>query len=992
MNDNLTIPGVFADIANAIREKNGETNKILPENMPAKIRAITTGATIKTTDGWEGTPVPSSGIVEKIYYNKELSVEEVVAIFDTIDMLDFEDGYSTTAFIFNEVQIDDEYYINGILLDKKHDNTGVSYHLVGIIDNYEFTIFQSGPYFVDSFQGWNPDMLNEAPVGYENKLDEIVLMTGMTIENEKVSSVISATPFELIKGEVITLEGEYDGNPVVNNDYAKITKPIVVPNTGYVGKVYFNNKLTIEETRDILSELEYVNGSDGDYYYYILRSENSNVQIVTGRDAEGKPSKEFWITCVKDGNITAIPFHQFDSFQEQLGYIGWDPNTDYFTFGDTALSEFTNSDGNLVQVGHMNDKLINVFSTTPFEGFDKDANETLEVDLRQYIENQQIPLKLKMNVKKGGISVKADGGWVGSPIPDNGYANRVYFNREYPAQEVVQLITDIVTEINPSTSILDMENEIYPILVNDHTVLCLSVNKGVFGLFALSDDEIDIIFVYGANEEKNTEIYNQFSCIGWFPTTEYYPGYLEINDYIIDMRSYLGDTYSVWRDAVDRISCIISTTPFVRDKAQEVKMEGTYDGSTLVVDRLSEGSMEDIPVPNTGYIDKVYFNTSMSNEEVINMLKGLTYVDLGYGVPMCPLLANESLDKIFFATTDNGLGWHIAYTTSLSTDDMILIFNSYGTEPAPEPEWPTCWNPDINYDEIGVINGNVLSNFSGFDIGTDNDKLSSIFYTTSLVGANTIDLLPYIEKNKMPLSIKLADNIVDEPTTVLTGWIGVTVPGTYTWDSSSIYYNDNLTIEETDKILSQLTYGDYLGTGEQIYIYLCVYYYSSPEDKSYLHIKKLSDGYVITSGYYEEWVIYNSSPSSQETIGFIGWNPDKEPRLGFDYKNSSTNFDFPVAQENDKISSVISLRRFRADKFQLEGEYTGITIDVTKNTTIDVRSLIETYGEIPLYININVNPDAEDDIDWEYPVQNGDELTITQAYSLTQQDNTLEVE
>ena len=72
--------------------------------------------------------------------------------------------------------------------------------------------------------------------------------------------------------------------------------------------------------------------------------------------------------------------------------------------------------------------------------------------------------------------------------------------------------------------------------------------------------------------------------------------------------------------------------------------------------------------------------------------------------------------------------------------------------------------------------------------------------------------------------------------------------------------------------------------------------------------------------------------------------------------------------------------------------------------SIDSKVFIGTYAEyeianannlIPLNALVIITDDETETggtSTWEAPVQNSDELTITQLYSITQQDNVLEVE
>lgn len=211
MNDDLTIPGVFSDIANAIREKNGETNKILPKNMPDKIRAITTGATIHTPDGWKGTPIPTEGYIDRVYFNTDMSVDEVVAIFDTVDVVEVETDVYITMFFYDKIFNDDIYEEYKLCLHKVVNDSGTSYALIGYTHEDEFPMFKIGSYFEDDYVGWNPDMPNPVRFNVNNNINTMSPIPGLIVDNKKVSSIMSVTPFEFVNGETIALEGEYRG-------------------------------------------------------------------------------------------------------------------------------------------------------------------------------------------------------------------------------------------------------------------------------------------------------------------------------------------------------------------------------------------------------------------------------------------------------------------------------------------------------------------------------------------------------------------------------------------------------------------------------------------------------------------------------------------------------------------------------------------------------------------------------------------------------------
>ena len=80
------IQNTFTNIANAIRTKNGETAGMKPEVMAEKILALRDPSNIVVAGGVQGTPVPNSGTLNEVYFNTELSVDEVVNLLDQLTL------------------------------------------------------------------------------------------------------------------------------------------------------------------------------------------------------------------------------------------------------------------------------------------------------------------------------------------------------------------------------------------------------------------------------------------------------------------------------------------------------------------------------------------------------------------------------------------------------------------------------------------------------------------------------------------------------------------------------------------------------------------------------------------------------------------------------------------------------------------------------------------------------------------------------------------
>jgi hypothetical protein len=127
-------------------------------------------------------------------------------------------------------------------------------------------------------------------------------------------------------------------------------------------------------------------------------------------------------------------------------------------------------------------------------------------------------------------------------------------------------------------------------------------------------------------------------------------------------------------------------------------------GGVVEVDVLPEPYLY-TPVPNAGYVEKAYFNTSLSIDQVVAELEKLTYYDDGSS----PLLVND--DVVIIAVLDNGV--YGIFDANTNT------FYFASEDPSGEGQFPVGWNPDFS-GEIEV-NSEVLS-------GTENDKIANLFY------------------------------------------------------------------------------------------------------------------------------------------------------------------------------------------------------------------------------------------------------------------------
>lgn len=186
----------LTSIADAIRSKKGTTDKINASNFASEIASISGGggAVIKTIGGWQGTAVPNSGTISKIYFNTNLSIEETANILNSVDYIST-DGYS--------VCINSDFSKNIFII------AGAKYPIVFNAATYE-------PYFVGDEEtaaeigitnlGWQINELefNDTPL---NEMEGIPIGTN----NNLLSSAISTTPFTKEEGKIIEeLSGVYE--------------------------------------------------------------------------------------------------------------------------------------------------------------------------------------------------------------------------------------------------------------------------------------------------------------------------------------------------------------------------------------------------------------------------------------------------------------------------------------------------------------------------------------------------------------------------------------------------------------------------------------------------------------------------------------------------------------------------------------------------------------------------------------------------------------
>ena len=226
---------------------------------------------------------------------------------------------------------------------------------------------------------------------------------------------------------------------------------------------------------------------------------------------------------------------------------------------------------------------------------------------------------------------------------------------------------------------------------------------------------------------------------------------------------------SVFKDIADAIRTKNGETAGMKPEVMAQKILDIKGGATVT----KQGEWQGTPVPNGGYVDKVYFNTNLSISETVNMLKNLTYYDL-LNVEACNLLNNNSNTALMVMMQDN------VYAIENFTNEPIIYFISGEIEGEEVPF--VGWNPD--FDGMIEISSVVHSESPVFDaivpVGEDNDKVSSLFSTTPFVRSGSEGTaVPLGELDKIYFNTSLS---IEEVVSIIenAGLMGVPLPAIFT--------------------------------------------------------------------------------------------------------------------------------------------------------------------------------------------------------------------
>ena len=822
------------DIANAIRSKTNSDKAIKIDDLDDAIGEIESGGAsdVRLVTG----AIPREGYVEKIKFNTDLSTEEVVSI---LEKLEYIDGYYS---IFGPDLNATSGAYGGIMVTyDENDKPTYAIEVGSIADGIVYLVFDSivGWYSDQSTldQYWsdyyilpsnevdvNCDLIPEyvfedgyiTKVGLQNDLLVDLVYAGDKSISKKLTGTYAGVDVKMAENGTIDVLEMIDNKEIPISVEVNIPTPElkgelkeIIPNEGYIEKIKFNTNLSNEEVVSILEKLKY------NYEYYsVFASEldasinyssivSLNIQKYTD-DEKGICYHIFYTFHDLNMDVKFVPIFETyyggwiteSIFNEYWGG-GSDPSYVMFTgeieVHHEVVPEIVYEDGWSEKVGLQNNLLIDLMYVEgepinkeligTYKPVELEITENGIVDILPIIDNKEIPVSVEVNVPspEGTIKITENGEYdvtpyakteveipdvqltneIKVPVPRQGYIETVRFNINLSKEEVVTILSQLEYD-DTNTAYVYYSNGIW---------IAIGSFDGQYMIANLADMS-NMIF-----DSSNG---------GWNPD---FSGEIEVND-AIQPSGYDPN----WNEVEYGLQ-----NDLLVDLIYIVEHE-------VVGDIWEKGAVG----YNSPVKEKIYINTSLSKEEVIEMIKDLPYTNTSHSWLVSPcyvvyLMMTTKENRPGMTFLGNSLylqrpeGQNFDYRICIGNIDTSTGLN-YGEEIFNSVDG---WiNTDSYINEDGSIkdeylsgllpvinNGNVnngwditdwtVNGLNGAYIYTENNKLTDLVYVKKpvtiskvlhgtyqpveleITESGTVNVLEMIDNKEIPLSIKV--NIPQPP-------------------------------------------------------------------------------------------------------------------------------------------------------------------------------------------------------------------------------------
>ena len=393
------------------------------------------------------------------------------------------------------------------------------------------------------------------------------------------------------------------------------------------------------------------------------------------------------------------------------------------------------------------------------------------------------------------------------------------------------------------------------------------------------------------------------------------------------------ETKTGFKDLITEKGGVVTETTTFHEYIGEARK--LMEGGKVVVEEASATA-----VPNEGFIDKIYFNTNLTSEEIDKIITDANLPWIDANRMQCYFVLNtvnnySGLSIIKASMFDPSLEGHYFFL-SVFNDDTTPEQCYLSTATYPLSDIIIGAKPEeLGYDENGWCTQNgqwngesflqedLISDIDGHPVGTHNEALKQIFSTTPFsAGKQPVPNSGYVE---------------------------------------SIKFNTSLTPEEVDQIIIEgnaVDYGALVTVSQSNMIILSDYNaYSGGQVSGCMIMRQIS-------GKAPEWIYASGDIPTMFGISFNGWNPDFNGEIIIEEdvlsELNQSGVVKPVGAQNDLLIDLmyIGSEPFKAE---LTGTYEAVTTDITENGEVDLTTYWDNQ-KMPISVNVNVpEPESSED-------------------------------
>ena len=501
----------------------------------------------------------------------------------------------------------------------------------------------------------------------------------------------------------------------------------VLPNSGQIENIYFNMSITGKEVQEIFESLEYTVSPYGSklLYYPAVGDYGNDNKMSICFIKETRDSGESIYTLQLNGvQIFSISSNNLENFSygnwnyysfsktEQIGNI----TVGRKDFSGTTLLSTYEEEGTTFNVGTQNDKIKSLVAATPFDKTESpiEVQNNLIRDLVSITQfettcDADTTAIYKLTDEKSGVI-----GLSGTTLPNDGEIGNVYFNKDLSAGEVLSILNSL--EFTNSGS---LGGDISVLLTDSNGNVVISVYKETNQFYLMVTNETAMYITFDLSEYQ------------WNPNL---PDYLELNCTAVPTVSSGYDNLPSGANN-ELVKNLISSTEFFENtKTATVQSLWGYNNGWLAMEPTEAEFpyWKGTPILPKEYVDTIYFNTSLNEEEVLKIIKSI----------------NSSYYYSVFSDTSQNK--HLTINSNINYEQRTysfgIIYENYETD-----EYRIIWadkdyalSEGLDYSGWqGIKSIKVDSNCDVFDFDYESNSYESNEFLSSLFSITPHELVDY---------------------------------------------------------------------------------------------------------------------------------------------------------------------------------------------------------------------------------------------------------